>query len=222
MKEIILVGGAEDKNRDSKIIKYIDSKLTNKKILIISVASSRSHELADSYRDAFRYHDVECKFINTYRRENTEKYIKYVEECDAIFMTGGNQSKLYEDLRNTLLLETILKTDKIVIGSSAGSMVMSEIMIKNDVHCCEGFSILKNIMVDTHFDERNRYRRLFDHLKNSNINYGIGIDENTAAIIKDNVIEVIGRGKVIIINKKENSFNVNIVDENNIYTYIKI
>jgi len=62
----------------------------------------------------------------------------------------------------------------------------------------KGFGFIKNIAIDQHVLARNRQFDMFDILKNKPELLGIGIDEGTAAIVKGNVFEVIGKSKVLI------------------------
>ncbi|MBA7578460.1 hypothetical protein ES708_20325 [subsurface metagenome] len=62
----------------------------------------------------------------------------------------------------------------------------------------EGFGFIKDIAIDQHVLARNRHFDMFEILKNQPNLLGIGIDENTAIIVKGNSFEVIGKSYVII------------------------
>ena len=55
-------------------------------------------------------------------------------------------------------------------------------------------------MVDQHFRERDRYGRLLSLIAQSPSLLGVGIDEDTAAIVTGDLLEVAGRGAVTIVD----------------------
>jgi cyanophycinase len=62
----------------------------------------------------------------------------------------------------------------------------------------EGFGFLKNVAIDQHVLARDRQFDMFDILKNHPELLGIGIDENTAIIVRGNQFEVKGVSYVIV------------------------
>jgi cyanophycinase len=64
-----------------------------------------------------------------------------------------------------------------------------------------GLGLVEGCVIDQHFTQRNRYGRLLMCVAQSPNLLGIGIDEDTAAVITDGTaLEVIGRGSVTIID----------------------
>jgi cyanophycinase len=64
-----------------------------------------------------------------------------------------------------------------------------------------GLGLLKDCVIDQHFAQRNRYGRLLMLVAQSPNLLGMGIDEDTAAIVTDDrEVEVIGRGAVTIVD----------------------
>jgi len=63
-------------------------------------------------------------------------------------------------------------------------------------------------MIDQHFRQRDRIGRLMSALAFNPYPVGLGIDEDTAALIdSDNMIEVVGSGGVTILDPDELSFS---------------
>ena len=63
-------------------------------------------------------------------------------------------------------------------------------------------------MIDQHFEQRNRYGRLLSLVAQSPSLLGIGIDEDTAAVIRPgSLLEVIGRGAVTVIDGRQLTTN---------------
>src|SRR5438067_9185882 len=64
-----------------------------------------------------------------------------------------------------------------------------------------GLGLLVNVVVDQHFEQRTRLGRLLAVVAQSPSLIGLGLDEDTAAIIDANdVLEVIGRRSVTIVD----------------------
>jgi len=67
-----------------------------------------------------------------------------------------------------------------------------------------GLGLLRGCVIDQHFAQRNRYGRLLMLVAQSPDLLGIGVDEDTAAVVTDDQrVEVIGRGSVTIIDGHE-------------------
>jgi cyanophycinase len=64
-----------------------------------------------------------------------------------------------------------------------------------------GLGLLPGVVVDQHFDQRNRIGRLLALVAQSPALLGIGLDEDTAAVVSPNgVMEIIGRGSVTVLD----------------------
>jgi cyanophycinase len=64
-----------------------------------------------------------------------------------------------------------------------------------------GLGLLRGVVIDQHFEQRNRYGRLLSLVAQSPSLLGLGIDEDTAAVIHDGSrLEVIGRGSVTVVD----------------------
>ena len=113
----------------------------------------------------------------------------------------------------------------IVGGTSAGAMVMPEIIItggiireaiyKEEIKMDKGFDLIKDVIVDTHFIKRGRFARLAHAVILNPTCLGIGLEENTALIISEgNKAECIGSGMLILIDgSKIGNTNINEVDD---------
>jgi cyanophycinase len=64
-----------------------------------------------------------------------------------------------------------------------------------------GLGLLPGVVVDQHFDQRSRYGRLLSLVARSPSLLGVGVDEDTAAVIIDErVLEVVGNGCVFVVD----------------------
>jgi len=67
-----------------------------------------------------------------------------------------------------------------------------------------GLGLLGGVVVDQHFDQRGRYGRLLSIVANSPSLIGMGIDENTAAEIRDErMMTVVGAGSVFVLDARK-------------------
>jgi cyanophycinase len=95
-------------------------------------------------------------------------------------------------------------------GTSAGTAIMSAIMITGEgdltvidgarVEVRAGLGLLPGVIVDQHFVKRQRENRLFGLVLRHPGERGIGIDEDTALLVRGREGEVVGRGPVVVVD----------------------
>ncbi len=147
--------------------------------------------------------------------------IAKVKAAKGIFFTGGVQERIVDVLQpggqSTPMLEAIwdvYRKGGVVAGTSAGAAIMSTIMFRDapsvinvlkgrfadgkQVDRGLGF-VGPHLFVDQHFLKRGRFGRMIPLMMAKGYKIGLGVDENTAAIIRGDEIEVIGdRGALIV------------------------
>lgn len=224
---LLVIGGAEDKYNERRILKKFLSLAGGEKaeILIVPVASDYPEFAADVYVQAFRNLGV----ANPRVLRATSRQDVFQADADAlldgvtgVFISGGDQMRLVSILGGTKfaqkLREMVTETDIVLAGTSAGAAGMSTAMIvrgdsaphphKNSVRLSPGLGFLKNIIIDQHFTERGRISRLITAVSYNPYNLGIGIDENTAIILdKEGILEVFGAGAVTIVDGSQITYN---------------
>ena len=129
-------------------------------------------------------------------------------------MTGGNQLRLSMVVAGTRLGAALLDAHRrgaVVGGTSAGASALSAHMVafggpgevpkQRLAHMSAGLGLLPGAVIDQHFSQRNRLGRLLLLVAESPSQLGIGIDEDTAAVISpDGVLEVLGKGTVTVVD----------------------
>ena len=65
---------------------------------------------------------------------------------------------------------------------------------------CPGMEFLPGVIVESHFSQRGRHGLLICAVAQFPRDLGLGIDEDTAVIVKGNQLRVIGQGAVTIID----------------------
>ena len=214
---LTLIGGAEDKRDEKKVLKTIIQKTNAKNVVIIPTASSYPRDVFETYLKAFTDLGVEnvTNFDIRYPDEAEKKeYFDVLEKTDLVFFSGGDQTILVRVLGETKLFHKIRMKfyagELHIAGTSAGAAAASNPMLydgdyqgfkKDAINSEAGFGFLPTITIDTHFLQRERIARLSQFCISGKSNRGIGLDEDTAIMIfPDNKFTVIGSGMVTLIN----------------------
>lgn len=224
---LLVIGGAEDKYNERRILKKFLSLAGEKdaEVLIVPVASDFPEFAADVYTQAFRNLGVANPRVlrATSRQDVFDADVPaLLDGVTGVFITGGDQMRLVSLLGGTKFAQKLRKmvteTDIVLAGTSAGAAGMSTSMIvrgestshphKNSVRLSPGLGFLKNIIIDQHFTERGRISRLITAVSYNPYNLGIGIDENTAIILdKEGNLEVFGAGSITIVDGSKITYN---------------
>lgn len=185
-------------------------------IVVLPLASQHQEEFEEIYKGAFKRlgHDIDVLIINGKKDADKEEHLEVLRQCDGVFITGGDQSRLIQRLEGTEFMEILrdryLNDDFVIAGTSAGAMVLSEYMIhggkseeaiiKGITKIADGFGFLPGTIIDTHFLSRGRFSRLTEALLQRRDATGIGLCEDTAVVItKGHELKAIGSGTVTII-----------------------
>ena len=145
---------------------------------------------------------------------NDESIAAAVRDATGIFMTGGNQLRLSSMVGGTRLADAILtgfREGAVVAGTSAGASAISSHMIAfgasgatpkhRMAQIAAGLGLLPGVIVDQHFQQRNRLGRLLSLIAQNPMLLGLGVDEDTAGVVgPDKVMEVIGRGSITVVD----------------------
>ncbi len=215
------IGGAEDKFDDKIILSTFVQLAGGKAARIAIVPTASSIEMAGHrYKAIFLGMGVESAevvYIGSREDANSEQVTDHIRDATGIFMTGGNQMRLSAMIGGTRF-EQVVRTANahgvIVAGTSAGASILSAHMVAlgasggtpklRMAQMVAGFGLISNVIIDQHFRQRDRIGRLLSLVASNPGLLGIGIDEDTAAIIDDqDVIEVIGRHSVTIVDGSE-------------------
>ena len=216
---VIIIGGAEDKVRDRVILSRFVTLAGGRDatIAVISTASSLGLEAGDRYRQVFGELGVaKVRTIHAITRPqaNDETAALAIRDATGIFLTGGNQLRLSSTIGGTRLADAVLdqfRQGAVVAGTSAGASAMSSHMIAfgasgatpkhRMAQIAAGLGVLPGVIVDQHFQQRNRLGRLLSLIAQNPSLLGLGVDEDTAGVVgPDHVMEVIGRGSITVVD----------------------
>jgi cyanophycinase len=216
---LLIIGGAEDKLRQRQILARFVTLAggPEARIAVVSTASSLGDEATELYASLFHQFGIpDVRGLRPLTREdaNDPGAAELVNDATGIFMTGGNQLRLSSVISGTLLGRTILDRHRhgvIVAGTSAGASAISTHMVafgtsgttpkQRMTQMSAGLGLLPDVVIDQHFEQRNRIGRLLALIAQSPALLGMGIDEDTAALVSPaGVLEVIGKGSVTILD----------------------
>jgi cyanophycinase len=201
-------------------------------IEVVTTASAEGEESFNDYQKAFL--ELGVKHIGHIHHDQRSEaldasLVERVNKASAIFFSGGDQLKLTSVYGGTEFLYQIKQQyiyhHLVLGGTSAGAMAMSTPMIfagskevqqiAGEVKITTGLEFLKDVCVDTHFVDRGRFVRMAQVIATNPTCIGVGVEEDTAIIVRNGKeAEVIGSGVVIIIE----GFNIqesNILDFGN-------
>jgi cyanophycinase len=147
--------------------------------------------------------------------------VRQVRAARGIFLGGGDQVKLVSALGGTPLEEAIRDAymdGAIICGTSAGAAALTKTTLAGNEVDDEGKLVEQYIgpglgllgyhtLIDTHFTQRRRLYRLFVAIAEFPALMGLGIDEDTALIVKGEIGTVVGKGGVTFVDGSSVRFN---------------
>ncbi len=139
---------------------------------------------------------------------------KLVAKARGVFLGGGNQIKLITLLSGTPVGDAIWDnyvSGGVVCGTSAGAAALTELTLAgNEVdedgnlveqYIGPGLGLLDfKTLIDTHFSQRRRLHRLFVAIAGYPEIMGLGIDEDTAMVVRGEIGKVVGKGGVTFVD----------------------
>lgn len=208
---LVIIGGAEDRDGECIVLREFVRLAGGRKahIAVMTAATSMPKEVGDDYIHIFERLGAELvEVVDTRNRDDAEREdsIRIIEQATGIFFTGGDQSKIVDFIKGTPLDKAIHdrhQAGTVIGGTSAGAAMMPDEMIiggasvsnpsVDAVEMGPGMGFLSEIVIDQHFAQRGRLGRLLAALVLHPAILGLGIDEDTAIIVKGDEFEVVGR-----------------------------
>lgn len=215
---LVIVGGAEDKTGECRILRRFVQLGGDKhaRVLVITVATELPVEVGTEYIEVFErigVEDVRTFDVSSRDAANLDSAVKMIQHATCIYFTGGDQlriTKLLGGTRVDAALHEAHHSGTVLGGTSAGASMMSSTMIVEGVaetnprvsivDMAPGMEFLDGAVIDQHFAQRGRLGRLLSAVAQYPHHLGLGIDENTAVVVKNHVLEVFGQGAVSIVD----------------------
>jgi cyanophycinase len=221
--DLLVIGGAEDKLGKRTILTEFVRRAggPEARIAVVPTASSLGAEIVEVYAALFeRLGAAEVYAVRPEHRADASdpRLIEDLERATGVFMTGGNQLKLSTVIAGTPFGHALVAARErgvTIAGTSAGASIQSSHMVafgpggstpkQRMTQVAAGLGLLENCVIDQHFAQRNRYGRLLMIVSQSPQLLGLGVDEDTAAVVSTSedgheVMTVTGRGSVTIMD----------------------
>lgn len=159
--------------------------------------------------------------VETREQAHDPALVDLFRNARGIFLGGGDQVKLVSALSGTPLEAAIREAfieGATICGTSAGAAALTKTTLAGNEVDEEGKLVEQYIgpglgllgfhtLVDTHFTQRRRLYRLFVAIAEFPALMGLGIDEDTALIVKKDIGTVIGAGGVTFVDGSGVRFN---------------
>ncbi|WP_373987261.1 cyanophycinase [Duganella sp. BuS-21] len=148
-----------------------------------------------------------------------------IRAATAVFFTGGAQERTVDVLNPGGVASPVLQAVRelqarggVIAGSSAGAAIMSSTMFRDALNPLQ---VMKGVMrdgkeidrglgfagdqlfIDQHFLKRGRVGRMLALMLAQGYKVGLGVDENTAAIIHGSEIEIVGGSGALLLDLRQ-------------------
>ena len=210
---VLLLGGGNLQDR-TIFERFIDlAGGPDAKIVVIPTAGGEP-EYNDYWRGLSIFRKAGAQnlhMLHTYDRAeaDTDAFAAPLADARAVWFSGGRQWRLADSYLDTKVhdaLLALLDRGGIIGGSSAGATIQGSYLARGDTKTNtimmgdheEGLALLKNTAVDQHLLQRNRQFDLIEIIEAHPHLLGIGLDENTAILVRGDEFEVIGQSYVAI------------------------
>ena len=216
---LMAIGGAEDKLRERVILRsFVEAAGGPDANILVLATASELADTGDRYMSLFE--SLNADTVDVLRVRNREDaldagdgVLDLLEFASGLFITGGSQLRISAALGGTAIAGMIRRRHAegmVVAGTSAGAAILSEHMIsmgdsgatprRRLVQMAKGLGLAPEIVIDQHFRQRDRLGRLVTALSYNPEPLGIGVDEDTAAVIDGEELRVIGSGAVTVLD----------------------
>ncbi|MDB4877756.1 MAG: cyanophycinase [Gemmatimonadetes bacterium] len=218
---LVLLGGAcTPRGHALRSFLELSGALAGAPIVVLTAASADPEESAWYWAGAFKSIGAGNVTIPMFDRadEMRDRVIAHtIDQAGGVFLGGGDQVRLVGALSGTRTASAIVSLFRrggTVCGTSAGAAALTELTMSGGEVDEEGSLVEQYIgpglgllgfgaIVDTHFSERRRLQRLFLVIASNPGLFGLGIDEDTALVVRGGIGEVRGAGAVTFVDGRD-------------------
>lgn len=140
---------------------------------------------------------------------DSEAFVGPLRSATGVYLTPGNSGRLadaYLGTRTQTALKALLDRGGVLFGSSAGAIIQGSFTVRGRPDKpllmapgrTTGFGFLTNVAINPHLTSAKRDAELVNVVDAHPHLLGIGIDDDAALLVRKNVFEVIGTGRVAI------------------------
>jgi cyanophycinase len=209
---LVIVGGAL---RDAAILeRFIDlAGGPHAPIVVVPTAGTGDHydEFWPGLKQFREAGATNLTVLHTRHREqaNSDDFVAPLKAARGVWFSGGRQWRLADSYLDTQFHEelwALLERGGVIGGSSAGATIQGSYLARGDTKTNtimmgdheSGFGFLEDVAIDQHLLRRNRQFDLIEIIEAKPDLLGIGIDENTAIVVRGDMFEVMGESYVAI------------------------
>jgi len=218
---LVLIGGAVTPHGHAlRAFLDLTGARSGGRIIGLTAASGDPEGSARDWLATFRSvgaHDVEIPILDRNDEACDARIAAMIREAAGVFLGGGDQVKLVAALggtRTQAAMCDLYWSGGIVCGTSAGAAALTELTMAGGEVDEEGNLVEQYIgpglgllgydaVIDTHFSQRRRLQRLFLVVASNRQLFGVGIDEDTALIVRGYCGEVVGAGGVTFVDGRD-------------------
>jgi cyanophycinase len=209
---LVIVGGGL--KSEAILKRFLDLAGGPEGSIVMIPTAAESDDLADYAADLRELRDAGARRVKVlHTRDRTvadsNAFVAPIREAGGVWFPGGRQWRLadaYLNTRTHAALREVLARGGVIGGTSAGATIQGSFMVRGDTKGntlmigdhVEGMGFLKNVTIDQHLLRRNRQFDLIPVIERHPELLGIGIDEDTAIVVRGDRFEVMGSGYVAI------------------------
>jgi len=187
------------------------------RIVVVTAAAGDSAaydtQMIETVKKATGIKNVTLLHTKDLKQANSEKFIAPIKQATGVYFIGGRQWRIADSYLNTLTHQAffdLLNRGGVIAGSSAGASIQGSFLWRGDTKGADiligdhtqGLAFLKNSVIDQHLLKRNRQFDLVHLIKQAPELIGIGLDEATAVVVQQDILQVIGNSYVAIYDYK--------------------
>lgn len=219
---LIIVGGGDTPYTIQKRFVELAGGPGRARVAIFPMAATEYDEEAEEVLAELKWLGADAVLLNMDREQAQSREMeKVLTGFTGYWFLGGDQNVLAASLLDTRALRTIefqYEKGAVIGGTSAGAAVMTATMLTGERRTASGrinedpnavalrstevtlgFGLLPGAIIDQHFSRRSRDNRLVSAILDNPQLLGVGIDEETALIVRpDGKWEVLGNGHIKI------------------------
>jgi cyanophycinase len=218
---LVLIGGACTPHGHAlRTFLELTGARDGNRIVVLTTASSEPEENGWYWTGALRSagaKNVEIPMFDRTKPNVDKEIAALINGASGVFLGGGDQVKLVTALSNSetcAAIRGLYQRGGTVGGTSAGAAALTELTMAGgeideegnlvEQYVGPGLGLLGfDAIIDTHFSQRRRLQRLFLVVASNRQLFGVGIDEDTALVVRDHIGEVVGAGGVTFVDGRD-------------------
>lgn len=218
MPTLMAIGGAMDMEHPVILQEFIRRAGGSEAHIIILPQASALADTGAFYTQKFMALGVARQpLVLDFRaraQADAPQHLDALRDASGIFFTGGTQMRIAALVGGTQFETELLaayQRGALVGGTSAGAAILSRVMLaygrggatprERIAQFTPGLGFTDRVIFDQHFRQRDRFGRLAYAVAAHPGLLGVGVDENTAAILEDDCrLSVVGRNAVTLVD----------------------